>query len=120
MLDEPIRRRAPSEDLRVRRAAVAVVGPFNRKISEWQFEAAMLKARMISPHLRMEERQAARVHASSLSQDIAQQLSELEEAVAELPADVQSNTRIEDTFRALQQALSSLQRALATDATSAH
>src|SRR6478672_4646719 len=112
MLDEHIRRRAPSEDLRVRRAAVAVVGPINRKISGWQFEAAMLKARMTSPHLRMDERQVARVNAGSLSQDIARELSELEEAVAELPADVQHSTRIEDTFRAMQQALSSLHRAL--------
>lgn len=119
MLDEPIRRRAPSEDLRVRQAAIATVEPFNRKISAWQFEVAMLKARMTSTHLQACEREASRVNAEGLTRTIVENLDEFRAAVGELPSDVRHNTRIEDTLRAMQQALQGLETALARQSASA-
>ena len=55
---------------------------------------------------------AARADAGGLTHQIVQQLLELEHTVAELPPDIQSSTRIDDTFRAMHQVMQGLRQSL--------
>jgi len=106
--------RTPSEQFRAGRTASLAVGPFNKKIGAWQRQAALLNGRIRSVHLRPEDLARARAEAGDLSHQIVKNLIELEDVVSELPANVQSNSRIEDTFRAMRQVMSGLRQSLAT------
>jgi hypothetical protein len=92
------------------------VKPFNRRISGWQTEAVLLRARINSGYLKVEDRAAARAEAGGMAHQIVQELLELELVVADLPTDIRASSRIDDTFRAMRQVVHGLRGALVSNA----
>lgn len=69
---------------------------------------------MHSRHLTAEDRAAARAEAGGLAHEIVRDMLELEQTVSGLSLDIVESSRVNDTFRAMQQVMQGLRGALVT------
>ena len=94
-------RRRPPEEYFIKRAARQAMSPINNKLSAWHNRVAQFAAmaERLRTHGRYEARYAA--DADSLAAAVTIEQERLADCISELPEEVQKDSQVRDTKRAL-------------------
>lgn len=107
----PPRKRAIRDDVRKSRTALKLVMPINRQIGFWQSSVARLISAAERTRATEQEGSSYLPEIDRLERDVRVHRQALTEDVSSLPADIRDNSRIADTWRALDSVLAGLERA---------
>lgn len=105
------RKRAVRDDVRKSRTALKLVMPINRQIGLWQSSLARLITAAERTGPLDGDSAGFRQQVDALEEQVRMHRQRFASSVAELPADVRDNSRIADTWRALDSVHSGLKRA---------